>query len=212
MSNKPETKAFYETLENVTFAYVKVAESDFKYGSNVDKEYSVDCIVDKATAKKFKKQFPKQSVKEIDNDEFVTKYKIDAPFPEQEEQFVLKLKKPHIKNGKEMDAKYRPKAFIYRDDGKTLVDITVSKLASNGSKGKVRYRVSTNDFGCFAQLDSILFEDFKEYIKEGGNSPFGIPVGKVEEENKAATQARASAPKKQEVVEEQEEDQDAPPF
>lgn len=206
-----ENKSQYETLENVTFAYAKIAESDMKYGSKVDKEYSIDCIVDKATAKKFKKQFPKQSVKEFDNEEFEQKYKIAPPFADQDEQYVIKLKKPHIRDGKEMP--YRPKAFIYADDGKTLIDITVSKLASNGSKGKVRYRVTTNDFGTFSQLDSVLFEYFIEYKKDGGNnSPFGIPVAKVEEENKAATQARASSPKKEEAVVEQEDGGSDVPF
>lgn len=207
-----ENKAQYETLENVTFAYAKIAESDFKYGSKVDKEFSIDCIVDKATAKKFKKQFPKQSVKEFDNEEFEQKYKIAPPFPDQDEQYVIKLKKPHIREGKEMP--YRPKAFIYAEDGSSLIDITVSKLASNGSKGKVRYRVTTNDFGTFSQLDSVLFEHFIEYKKDGGgsNSPFGIPVAKVEEENKAATQARASSPKKEEeaAVEQEDDGSDVP--
>lgn len=209
MANEKKTAAVYETLENVTFAYAKIAESDFKYGSKVDKEFSIDCIVDKATAKKFKKQFPKQSVKEFDNDEFEQKYKIAPPFADQDEQYVIKLKKPHIKDGKEMP--YRPKAFIYAEDGKTLIDISVSKLASNGSKGKVRYRVTTNDFGTFSQLDSVLFEHFIEYKKEGNSgSPFGIPVAKVEEENKAATQARASAAPKQEAVADEEEDDSVP--
>lgn len=206
-----ENKAYYETLENVTFAYAKLAESDFKYGSKVDKEYSIDCVVSKADAKAFKKKFPKQSVKEFDNSEFEEKFKIAAPFPDQDEQYVLKLKKPHIKDGKEQDVRFRPKAFIYAEDGKSLVDITVSKLASNGSKGKVRYRVTTNDFGTFSQLDSVLFEHFVEYKKEGA-SPFGVPVGKVEEENQVATQARASAAKKQEKTEEGSAEDDSIPF
>lgn len=207
--NKQKQQASYETLENVTFAYAKIAESDFKYGSNVDKEYSIDCIVDKATAKKFKKQFPKQSVKEFDNDEFVQKYKMEVPFPEQDEQMIIKLKKPAVKGGKEMP--YRPRSFIYADDGKTLVDITTSRLASNGSKGKVRYRVTSNDFGTFAQLDSVLFETFIEYKKGGGDSPFGIPVAKVEEENKAATQARAQKePVKEQVVDDFDDSENIP--
>jgi hypothetical protein len=48
-------------LEDVTFAYAKLQSGSTKYQSK-DLEYTVDVIVDKATAKQFKKDYPKNSV------------------------------------------------------------------------------------------------------------------------------------------------------
>ena len=193
-TNKPYT----EILNNATLAFVKVAESDKKYQSE-DREYSLSAVVSKADAKAFKKKFPKQSVKDYENDEFKEKFKIDPPFPDQDEQYVLKLSKVHIKDGVEANPKYRPR--VYLDDGKgNFTDITTSRLVANGSKGDVAYRVIENSFGVFAHLDAVRLTEFIEYKKGGAANPFGGWVVAVEGENPEATQARASreAEKKEE--------------
>ena len=186
-TNKPYT----EILEDVTFAFVKMAESDLKYQSNVDREYSINAVVSKAVAKAFKKKFPKQSVKEFDNKEFEEKFKIAPPFPDADEQWVLKLSKAHIKDGEPRPEKYRPRVYLADQIG-DLVDITTSRLVANGSKGDVAYRVSENQFGTFAHLESIRVTEFIEYKKNGATNPFGGRVVAVEGENPEATQARAS--------------------
>ena len=193
-TNKPYT----EILNNATLAFVKVAESDKKYQSE-DREYSLSAVVSKADAKAFKKKFPKQSVKDYENDEFKEKFKIDPPFHDQDEQYVLKLSKVHIKDGVEANPKYRPR--VYLDDGKgNFTDITTSRLVANGSKGDVAYRVIENSFGVFAHLDAVRLTEFIEYKKGGAANPFGGWVVAVEGENQEATQARASreAEKKEE--------------
>ena len=185
-----QNKPYTEILNNTTLAFVKVAESDNKYQSE-DLEYSLNAIVSKADAKAFKKKFPKQSVKDYENDEFKEKFKIDPPFQDQDEQYVLKLSKVHIKDGVEANPKYRPR--VYLDDGKgNLIDITTSRLVANGSKGDVAYRVSENSFGTFAHLEGIRITDLIEYKKAGAANPFGGRVVAVEEDNPEATQARAS--------------------
>ena len=83
-------------LNNVTFAYVKIAAPVNKYQSS-DTEFTVDCIVSKAEAKAWNKNFPKQKAKEVDNAEFTEKFKMDLPFPEQDEQYVIKLKNRILK-------------------------------------------------------------------------------------------------------------------
>lgn len=185
-TNKPYT----EILEDVTLAFVKVAESDNKYQSE-DREYSVNVVVSKAIAKAFKKKFPKQSVKEYDNKEFEEKFKISAPFPDEDEQWVLKLSKTHIKDGEAQPEKYRPRAYLSQDNG-DLIDITTSRLIANGSKGDVAYRVSENSFGTFAHLEGIRITEFIEYKKAWAANPFGGRVVTVEEDNPEVTQARAS--------------------
>ena len=185
-----QNQPYTEILNNTTLAFVKVAESDKKYQSE-DREYSLNAIVSKADAKAFKKKFPKQSVKDYENDEFKEKFKIDPPFPDQDEQYVLKLSKVHIKDGVEVNPKYRPR--VYLDDGKgNLTDITTSRLVANGSKGDVAYRVSENSFGVFAYLDAVRLTEFIEYKKDGAANPFGGRVVAVEEDNPEATQARSS--------------------
>ena len=163
------------TLNNVVFGYVKIQQADFKYGSNTEKEYTVDCTVSKADAKAWNKAFPKQKAKEIDNEDYKTIFKIDPPFSDQDEQFVIKLKKPaqYKKDGEThpVPDQYRPRVFEKGADGK-LVDITKDKLVSNGSKGVASYEENTNDFGTFARLKAIRVDDLIEYKKAGGGSNF----------------------------------------
>lgn len=170
-------------IDNVTFAYVKIQSPVAKYQS-ADTEFTVDCIVSKAQAKAWNKEFPKQKAKEVDNEEFEAKYKIPPVFEDQDSQYVIKVKKPHIKNGKELPATYRPRVF--ERIGDKNVDVTFDKLPANGSFGQLSYSVRTNDFGTFSQLNSILITKMIEYkSKAGTGSDFGevelkeAPVGQA---------------------------------
>lgn len=174
-------------LEDVTFAYVKLQSGSTKYQSK-DLEYTVDVIVDKATAKQFKKDYPKNSVKDIDTTEFKEKFKIDPPYPDQDEQFVIKLKAAAQLKADAPAANLvagdmipygwnsRPKVFVPVEGG--VEDVTLTVLVANGSKGDVAFSVNTNDFGTFPQLTGILVKDLIEYESSGGNnSAFGTVVG-----------------------------------
>lgn len=154
-------------IENVTFIYAKVMNPVPAY-NKVDSEWSVDVVCSKADAKKLKKEFPKTSLKEFDNDDFEEKFKIPVPFPEQSEQFIIKFKKSHIKGGKETPEKYRPRAIQQLADG-SKVDITFDKLIGNGSKGAISYRIKeTTTYGNFVELQAILVTDLVEYKSKGG--------------------------------------------
>ncbi len=165
-----------QTISGV-FAYAKIQEPAFKYQSTTEKEFSIDIIVDKATAKAFGKQFPKQKGKTVDNDDFEEIYKMPPPFPDQDEQFVLKLKRPaQYKDGKPLPESYWPK--VMQKKGGKAVQIPREVLVGNGSTGKVSYDVNENDFGTFAKLKNILVEDLKEYKKSGGSGAddFGLEL------------------------------------
>ena len=167
-----------QTISGV-FAYAKIQEPAFKYQSTTEKEFSIDIIVDKATAKAFGKQFPKQKGKTVDNDDFEEIYKIPPPFPDQDEQFVLKLKRPaQYKDGKPLPESYWPK--VMQKKGGKAVQIPREVLVGNGSTGKVSYDVNENDYGTFAKLKNILVEDLKEYKKSGGSGAddFGLELEK----------------------------------
>lgn len=165
-----------QTISGV-FAYAKIQEPAFKYQSTTEKEFSIDIIVDKATAKAFGKQFPKQKGKQVDNDDFEEIYKMPPPFPDQDEQYVLKLKRPaQYKDGKPLPESYWPK--VMQKKGGKAVQIPREVLVGNGSSGKVSYDVNENDYGTFAKLKNILVEDLKEYKKSGGSGAddFGLEL------------------------------------
>ena len=162
---------------SAVFAYAKIQEPAFKYQSTTEKEFSIDLIVDKATAKAFGKQFPKQKGKTVDNDDFEEIYKMPPPFPEQEEQYILKLKRPaQYKDGKPLPESYWPK--VMQKKGGKAVQIPREVLVGNGSTGKVSYDINENDYGTFAKLKNILVEDLKEYKKTGGSAAadFGLEL------------------------------------
>ncbi len=191
--------------DNVYFAYVKI-QSPVRGLNEGDTEFSVDCIMSKADAKAWNKAHPKNKSKEIDNDDFLEKYKFDEiPFDGQDEQFVVKFKKAHSKQGVELPEKFRPRVFELVK-GKP-VDVTFNKLVANQSKGKVSFSTFSNSFGEFVQLDAILVTDMIEY--EGGKG--GLPGSEF-----GATEL-AEVPKNQKVVakqtdahEDEEEDKPAP--
>lgn len=210
------------TLNNVVFGYVKIQQPDFKYGSNTEKEFTVDCTVSKADAKAWNKQFPKQKAKEIDNDDYEKIFKIAPPFADQDEQFVIKLKKPaqYKKDGEThlVPDQYRPRVFEKGEDGK-LVDITKAKLVSNGSKGAVSYEENTNDYGTFARLKAIRVDDLIEYKQASKGSSFD-ELGEVvsladdfsdvpeREMSEAQVKAKSKAKTKEELLDPTDEDID----
>jgi len=174
-------------LKDVVLAYIKIQQPSQKFETEgkQNTEWTVDCVVDESTAKRWKKEFKKQPPKEFSNKEFKEIFRIDPPYPEQEEQFVIKLKKDtHMKDNetgrlKPFDVKYRVKLFekIGEKDGKALLaDITKTKLASNGSTGVVMYDVITNKFGTFAKLKAVRVDNLIEYQGGGGVDELGEVV------------------------------------
>ena len=154
-------------VSNVTFIYAKIMNPVPAY-NKVDSEWSVDVVMSKKDAKAIKKDYPKTSLKEYDNADFVEKFGFEVPFPEQDEQFIIKFKKSHIKNGKETPEKYRPRVIQELADG-SRVDVTFEKLVGNGSKGDLSYRIKETDtYGNFVELQAILVKELVEYQSKAG--------------------------------------------
>jgi len=178
-------------INNVIFYYTKLQDGSYKYQSKTEKEFTVDCVVDKATAKSFKKIFPKNGYREIETDEFQDKFKTAPPFPDEDEQYVVKLKtdaqmrrdvpKHNLVAGDLIPYEWntRPKVFEPSDDGKGVVDITMLKLVGNGSKGDVAFTIMENSYGQFPKLSGILVKELVEYVGSNstGDSDFGSVVG-----------------------------------
>lgn len=168
-------------LDDVVFCYTKMRDPVLKYQSKTEREFTVDCVVDKTTAKEWKKTFKKNPVKEFDDDEFEEIFKIEPPFDNgTDEQYVIKLKAPaQDKKGNPKPAKFLPSVLVPNEDEDSdadYVNVTDSVLVANGSSGKVAFNILSNDFGTFPQLNAILVEDLIEYEEAGAGSAFG---GKV---------------------------------
>ena len=207
------------------FAYAKVQEPVLKYESKIEKEFSIQVVVDKATAKAFGKQFPKQKGEVIDNGEFKAKYKIDPPFPDQDEQYVVRLKKAAQYKDKTtgmlkaIPEVYWPKIVVKKNGKAVPLDRDV--LIANGSTGKVSYEVNENSYGIFAKLKNILVEELIEYKKAGGSGAddFGLELDTETAEFDSADDGEGgkvkvpvsakTAPKVKKVVEE-DSDLDSP--
>ena len=174
-------------INNVIFCYVKMQQGAFKYQSKTEYEFTVDCVVDKKVAKAYKKMFPKNSCKEIDTEEFEDRFKVAPPFPDADEQFVIKLKadanlkadvaKAGLRKGDSIPYEWntRPKVFVPVEGG--VKDVTMEVLVSNGSKGDVTFKILENSYGTFSQLSGILVTDLIEYEQKESASDFGEVVG-----------------------------------
>lgn len=202
-------------LNNVIFAYTKLNKPVTKYQST-DKEFTVDCIVDKATAKAWAKQYPKQKPKQIDTAEFEGIFKIPAPYPEQDEQFVIKMKRPaQYKDGKPLPEEYEPKVLVKQPNGK-LKNVAKTVIVANGSKGVVEYDEISNDYGTFSRLKNIRVDDLIQYqsatsselgdIDEDDEVSSGTSLGNLEEDEPVAQEPKKASKKASKPVDDEDED------
>lgn len=175
-----------QVIEGVGFYYCKIQQPALKYGSQTEKEFVVDLHVDKATAKAFKKEFPKQGFKEMDYDVFVEKFGAENAIGD-EEQFFIKLKKGanyyDKKNGSlltDIAEAFRPRVLLNLGDDE-LEDITYTKLVGNGSKGVVQYELyESKQYGASAKLLAIKVDELVEYEgKSSDNAEKFNVLGKV---------------------------------
>lgn len=159
-----------QVIEGVGFYYTKIQNPAPKFNPEDGNEFVVDLHVDKATAKAWGKEFPKNKPKEMDYDVFVEKFG-ETNAIGTDEQFFIKLKKneSYEKDGVRTPIadKYRPRV-LQEVDGE-LEDITFTKLVGNGSKGVAQYEINENKYGKFANLVAIKVEELDEYVTNGGD-------------------------------------------
>ena len=79
-------------IEDGTLLYVNMQEGELAFGSETDRQLTVQVAVTEDTARNWKATFPKNGYREVPNDQFQKAYKTDPPYPEEENQHVLKLK------------------------------------------------------------------------------------------------------------------------
>ena len=162
-------------IKDVYAAWIKVAQAAENFNQD-GYEWVCDFVMSEKQMKDFKKKYPakKNSFKEILNNEFEKKFKMDAPFPDQEEQCVIKLKQATKKANGEPNK--QPKVYLntgaVKDGKPVLEDITqTSQMVGNGSKVAVSVSEFTPKSGpaqgkmtCF--LSGIRVDDLVEYVQD----------------------------------------------
>jgi hypothetical protein len=203
--------------------YTKIQQAGNKYQSD-EKEYTVDCVLNKASAKQFKKAFPKNSCKEHNNADFLNIFKVsEVPYPAQEEQYVVKFKCEEALKGSFTDRNtgtqyekgdplpysMRPKVFLpVEGEPNSVRDVTLTTQVGNGSKGHVSFKILSNQYGTFPQLQAIKVEELVEYEGGSGGSPFGTVIGGEPEVQ--PTPVEPKAPSKIEENNDDDDDDDNP--
>jgi len=148
-------------LENATLNYVKIKYPGKKYESN-DTQWSVDACISEAQAKEWNKMFRQQKAKEYTNEEYKRAFRAtEVPFPNQDEQYVVKIKQDTHYNG-------APREFgAVRVLDSSGNDITEEHLVGNGSKGAVAYRIADWKDKQFAKLVAVRVDDLVHYEDKG---------------------------------------------
>ena len=127
-------------------------------------------VTDKDVIKEYKK-FAKSldtlvSINEVEAAEFEDTYKCPLPEGAGDEVWVVTLRKSTElgKTGKPVPLQYTPR--VYERVGKTLVDVTQTKLPANGSKGAISFDVfMKTQGGGSIFLKNVLVTEMIEYVK-----------------------------------------------
>lgn len=175
-------------------------------------------ITDKAVIKEFKKYAQsidaKVSIREVDTTDFEEQYKVAPPEDAGDEVWVITFRKSTElgKTGKPVPDLYKPKVF--EKVGKTLVDVTNSKLPGNGSVGTISTEVFTRANGTSSiYLKNVLVTNMIEYVPTESSYEPGNEFDEDDEAPAPAPKAKATAPKakpKAKPVVEEADDNDDP--
>ena len=156
----------------------------------------------------------KTSIKKVKTAEFEAIYKVAPPEDAGKNVWVITLRKSTElgKTGKPVPDLYKPKVF--EKVGKTLVDVTNSKLPANGSYGSISIDKFERTNGTASlYLKNVLVTEMIEYVQEESSYNPGDEFDDEPkaEKPKAKPEAKAAAakPKARAKVEE-EDDADVP--
>lgn len=156
----------------------------------------------------------KTSIKKVKTAEFEAIYKVAPPEDAGKNVWVITLRKSTElgKTGKPVPDLYKPKVF--EKVGKTLVDVTNSKLPANGSYGSISIDKFERTNGTASlYLKNVLVTEMIEYVQEESSYNPGDEFDDEPkaEKPKAKVEAKAPAakPKARAKVEE-EDDADVP--
>ena len=175
-------------IKDVYAAWIKVATPAVNFNQD-GKEWVCDFVMSEKQMKDFKKRYPakKNSFKDIPTDEFEQKFKMSAPYPDQDDQYVIKLKQ----STKKADGSPNKQPKVYLNTGEVkngkpvLEDITFeSQKVGNGSRVTVSVSEYTPKGGPAAgkttcYLSGIRVDDIVEYVQD---DELGVVEGDASED------------------------------
>ncbi len=209
MSTLEMNEKGFSFLRGVHLAFVKFIKPDVNKFKGGAEQYTFCVVMDKATSKTWKKEFPVNSVKAIDTEDFKEKYGFDAPYPKQDDQFVYTFRADkHFgkdwkdkKSGIEYRAGDEVPTFMHPDilkastaDGQPHEDITFTTYISNGSVADVAIFKKDMKEGHTVKAKTVLVTELIEHESEGGNGGGGA-FGAVVSSSKPKVQAEAETSK-----------------
>lgn len=193
----------YVMLDEARPCYEKDKGHEWKAGVVLTDEDEVDAFIE---------EYPKQSVTKVKASQFEEIYKTALPEGAGKNVWVITLRKnTKLSNGNEVPEKYRPRVF--HEVGNKLVDITMSKLPGNGSKGVISIDRWEGEKGNIARLKNVKVTELIEYERPEGTSDYepgdefsDTPKEKAEEKPKAEKKPAAKKAKVEPKVEQEDND------
>jgi len=157
----------------------------------------------------------KTSIKKVKTAEFEAIYKVAPPEDAGKNVWVITLRKSTElgKTGKPVPELYKPRVF--EKVGKTLVDVTNSKLPANGSYGSISIDKFERTNGTASlYLKNVLVTEMIEYVQEESSYNPGDEFDDEPkaEKPKAKPEAKAPAAKPKARAKVEEEDDTDIPF
>lgn len=204
-----------KTLEGM-LVYCMLHQATPCYDKEKGTEWKCGVVVDEDTADAFAEIYAKQPARKVKRTEFKEIYKCDPPEGSEKNLYVITLKKnTHLANKEPVPDKYKPRVF--EQVGKTLVDITETKLPANGSYGAISIDHYENSFGASARLKNVKVTSLIEFERSESNYNPGDEFDSADDGNGGTVRVPAkaktsSAPKGKKPPVDEGSDSDSDPF
>lgn len=203
-----------KTLEGM-LVYCMLHQATPCYDKEKGTEWKCGVVVDEDTADAFAEIYAKQPARKVKRTEFKEIYKCDPPEGNEKNLYVITLKKnTHLANKEPVPDKYKPRVF--EQVGKTLVDITETKLPANGSYGAISIDHYENSFGASARLKNVKVTSLIEFERNESTYEPGSEFSTADDDNggtaKVPAKAKTAAPKGKKPPVDSDSDSDQDPF
>ena len=201
-----------KTLEGM-LVYCMLHQATPCYDKEKGTEWKCGVVVDEDTADAFAEIYAKQPARKVKRTEFKEIYKCDPPEGNEKNLYVITLKKnTHLANKEPVPDKYKPRVF--EQVGKTLVDITETKLPANGSYGAISIDHYENSFGASARLKNVKVTSLIEFERNESTYEPGSEFDSADDGNGGTVRVpekakTASAPPKGKKPPADDEDSDS---
>ena len=204
-----------KTLEGM-LVYCMLHQATPCYDKEKGTEWKCGVVVDEDTADAFAEIYAKQPARKVKRTEFKEIYKCDPPEGNEKNLYVITLKKnTHLANKEPVPDKYKPRVF--EQVGKTLVDITETKLPANGSYGAISIDHYENSFGASARLKNVKVTSLIEFERNESTYEPGSEFDSADDGNggtvRVPEKAKTTAPKgKKPPADDEDSDSSRDPF